>query len=336
VVGALFTLLLPLLLLVRPRRSLVLTVIGIHLGILTWYVIKHQDRYLQALMPWIAAATAAFLVLGWRQGRVARVTLTALVGLQIVWGADVYFIRSHDMIGDSVLKRTIDFIASGHEGKYRERFRFPGTLEDVGKHLSPGAKLMLHEVQEKLGLGAPAIVDMAGWQGAFEYLIQDVPSDVERLWRDFGATHVLWLQRYGPGWSSGMLAREAVFFRTVEPFADSQINVGDYRLLTFPPRGTVVIDSSPTRIAWLGCAGDPASGLYTPTGLEVRVPLAAIAPEAVRRSPQLALADANAVIFRPGCPEWPASEPLLVQAGFRFRFQGGEFQLWVRSKQPGQ
>src|SRR5213075_1725617 len=105
------------------------------------------------LMPWMAAVTAALLMLGWRHGRAARVALAGLVGLQVVWGADVYFIRAHAMIGDSVLKAAVDFLSAGHDGKYRERFNHPGSLEEVGAQLPrSGVTVMQHEVQEKLGL----------------------------------------------------------------------------------------------------------------------------------------------------------------------------------------
>src|SRR6185369_3025065 len=332
VVGALFTLLLPLLLIVRPRppRRLVLTVVGIEMAVAVWYVIKHQDRYLQVLMPWMAAVTAALLVLGWRQGRVARATLVALVGLQIVWGADVYFIRSHAMIGDSVLKATVDFVSAGHDGHYRERFRHPGSLEDVAPQVPAGAVVMQHEVQEKLGLGAPAICDMPEWQGALEYLIQDVPADVEALWRKLGATHVLWMPRKGGPWEIDKLAREAVFHRTVEPYVDmAPIDVGQYRLIALPPPGTAPVDSSPTRIAWMSCAGDPPNGVYTAADLAERRPLAPLVPAAVQAGPD-GLAAANAAVLRSGCGEWAGTESALIRAGFRHRFQSGDHQLWVR------
>jgi len=334
VVGALFTLLLPMLLVVRPRRPLVLTVIAVHLGLATWFMIMHQDRYLQALMPWIAAVTAALLILGWRQGWLARLTLAGLVGLQIVWGADVYFIRSHGMIGDSVLKATVDYLASGHQGRYKERFRIPGSLEQVAARLPRGAKVMQHEVQGKLGLGAQAICDMPEWQGALEYLLQDVPADVERLWRDLGATHVMWTRGKGPGWAGDKLAREVVFHRSIEPFVDSATDVDDFRLLTLPPRGSVPVPTDRTIIAWLSCASDPPSALYTAAGLEVGTPMSPLAPAAVRDATQATLASANAIVLRASCPYWGGNDAALGAIGFRHRYQAGEYQIWIRGAQP--
>jgi hypothetical protein len=337
VVGALFTLLLPLLLLLRPSRRLVLTVIGVHIGIAVWFAIKHQDRYLQVLMPWIAACTAAMLALGWRQGWIARGTLAALVGLQIVWGADVYFIRSHAMIGDSFLKTTVDFLSAGHDGRYRERLRHPGSLEEIAPHIPAGAKLLQHEMQEKLGLGAQAICDEPEWQGEYEYLILDVPSEIERHWRADGATHVLWQPNKGGPWTIDKLAREAVFHHTVEPWVDTvpREDVAGMRLIKIPPPGTIPLDSSPTRMAWLGCGGGPPSGLYSSQGLAEGKPLGDIAPAALRASPEATLAPAHAVIYRTTCGEWSGTTPLLIRSGFRHRFQAGEDEIWVRSRNPG-
>jgi hypothetical protein len=332
VIGALFTLLLPLLLLVRPRRRLVLMVIGVHMGIAAWYIIKHQDRYLQILMPWMASVTVALLVLAWRQGWLARGAVALLVALQLVWGADIYFIRSHAMIGDSFLKATIDFLSAGHDKRYEERFRLPGSLEEVAPKLPRGAKVMQHEIQEKLGLGAQAICDMPEWQGALEYLIQDVPADVERLWRQLGATHVLWMPRKGGPWEIDKLAREAVFHRTLEPFLNQPTDIGSYRLVALPAAGMLAVEATPTRIAWLSCAGDPPNGLYTAADLAERKPLAPLNPAALQAAPEAALSAANVVILRSGCGEWSFAPPLLERVNFHHRFQSGEHGLWVRGQ----
>jgi len=62
----------------------------IHVALVVWFNLLPQDRYLQAIMPVMGAFVAAAIVLAWR-ARV-RVTLAVLVGAQIVWGGDVFFI----------------------------------------------------------------------------------------------------------------------------------------------------------------------------------------------------------------------------------------------------
>ena len=55
-------------------------------GLATWLSIHSRDRYLQALVPWMVAVTAAVIILAWRTHWLQRVLLSALVGVQVVWG----------------------------------------------------------------------------------------------------------------------------------------------------------------------------------------------------------------------------------------------------------
>jgi len=106
---------------------------GIHVGIVVWFVTSHQDRFLQAVLPWMAACTVVALVLAWRAGVWVRCGVALLVLFQLLWGGDVYFIRSHAMVGDSVLKETVNLVGAGQEGKYNDRRRLHGgSLHPVG------------------------------------------------------------------------------------------------------------------------------------------------------------------------------------------------------------
>ncbi len=193
VFGELFTLLIPVLLFLRARWRLWLMIVGVHIGILVWFVTNHQDRYLQGLLPWMAACTAAILVLAWRMGILVKCAVAALVAFQIVWGADVYFIRVHGMIGDSPLKALIDHVAAGQQGRYDDRLRLHGgSLQAVGERLPAHAKVLVHERHDRLGLGAASIADTIAWQGAVDYMVLDTPKAAAELWRKMGATHVMW------------------------------------------------------------------------------------------------------------------------------------------------
>ncbi|MCH9683696.1 MAG: hypothetical protein K0V04_19840, partial [Deltaproteobacteria bacterium] len=66
VIGSLLTMLLPCLLLLRGTKRLWIVAAWIHIGIAMWFKVLPQDRYLQVLMPWMAAWTAAVIVLAWR------------------------------------------------------------------------------------------------------------------------------------------------------------------------------------------------------------------------------------------------------------------------------
>src|SRR5262249_18021342 len=73
VFGSLFTLMLPVLLFLRGTRRIWFLAAATMVGVFIWFWTYHQDRYLQALVPWMAAVTAAGLALAWRAGRAARV-----------------------------------------------------------------------------------------------------------------------------------------------------------------------------------------------------------------------------------------------------------------------
>src|SRR6185369_4804787 len=72
VLGSLFTLSTPLLWLVRDRARLLTLYGGTYLGLVCWFWLHAFDRYLQVLVPWMAAGTAAVLVLLWRERVVLR------------------------------------------------------------------------------------------------------------------------------------------------------------------------------------------------------------------------------------------------------------------------
>src|ERR1019366_6412329 len=97
--------------------------LGANLGVAVWFLTSHQDRFLQSLVPWMAACTAAMLALAWRMGALVRGAVAMLVALQLVWGGDVYFYRQPTMAGDNPLKALVDHLGAGQEHRYEERDR---------------------------------------------------------------------------------------------------------------------------------------------------------------------------------------------------------------------
>jgi hypothetical protein len=328
--GSLFTLLIPALFFLRGRLRLWLLIVGIHLGIVVWFVTTHQDRYLQALVPWMAACTAAMLVLAWRSGIWVRVAVSVLVCFQVVWGADVIFLRGHAMIGQSPLKLFVDQMAAGHEKRYADRRRLHGgSLQAVGARLPPHAKLLIHDRHDRLGALAATVQDSLCWQGAFDYMVLDTPDAAAELWHKTGSTHVMWWHDYG-GPSPDDLAREAVFARTAQLWGTPAENVEDKRLSKVQDAPSDRTRSAaPTKIAWLGCDGDPALGLYTPRGLVARKAESALNQDQVRDAPLEAVAAANAVILRPSCG-FLAKAVSDLPSQFVHMRKSGDVGVWVR------
>jgi hypothetical protein len=334
VFGSLFTLLLPALVLVRARRRVWLLAGGIQLGIAIWYVTNHQDRYLQALLPWMAACTAALLVLLWRAGGPAlRASLAALIAFQVVWGADVFFIGTHAMLGQAPIKRLADHLAAGNGGHTDDRFRIWGGLQDVGKTLPPGAVVLAHGLAEKLGLGAPAIVDTDGWQGGIDYLACQSPRATAELWRRLRVTHVVWREDH-PALDPSEVGAEAVVAHALELFGAETQHAGGLAVTRLaPPDAHLRAPASvPTRLVWIGCGSDPPAGVYTPAGLTGGQAESAFSPVALASHPGLAAVDTGVpiVAMRSACPEARAAEGEM-SAAYRRLITAGELALWVRA-----
>ncbi|MEO6603463.1 MAG: hypothetical protein ABIQ16_26505 [Polyangiaceae bacterium] len=265
VFGSLFTLLLPCLVLCRGRLRLWGLVGWIHFAILCWYWVHHQDRYLQGILPLMAAATAALVILAWRTGAIARAALSLLVLLQVVWGGDVYFFQTHSM-ARSPLKKSIDLLSSGFEGNYEKRFYIQGQFQAVAAQLPPHSRVVVHDENSHLGLEAQSIMDRFPFEYGISYGLQETPRAVYDLYRNLGATHILWAPK-SKGTDS--LAGDIMFYDFVGRRAEYLGNFGGYRLAKMP--------STPPRapfndtVAVFSCADSYPTGLYPVSSLRVPV-----------------------------------------------------------------
>jgi hypothetical protein len=192
VFGFLFTLFLPFLLLLKGTWRLRALAAAALVGVFVWYWTFHQDRYLQSLVPWMAAVVAALIWRLWHAGWVARLSMVPLVALQIAWGGDHYFFPTHAMLGQQPARVAMDMIADGFAGRFADRFQPPSNLVSAGKTLPRSARVLIHEQHLRLGIGAPAVTDARGTQGALSYRRARSPREVWRQLRGLGVTHVLW------------------------------------------------------------------------------------------------------------------------------------------------
>jgi hypothetical protein len=331
VFGALFTCLLVALPFSRARPRLWGLVIAIHLGIVLWFATAHEDRYLQALLPWMAAAAAALLVLVARRGYLARAAVIALVAVQAIYGSDVYLYRVHAMIGDSPLKAFVDYVSLGQAGRFKDRARVWGDLQDndLSARVPKGSKLLAHHFTEKLGAGIPSVLDGKGWQAAIDYLALPTPAATLALWRSLGVTHAWWNPGLYP-LSPDMVGREAVFQRAVTTYIPTTGAAGKYRFGALDLRTPRPDADVPTRLAWLGCGGDPMTGIYTPRELaDGRAPTDPGLPTA-NRGAAAALGAVNVVVLHPSCGAPPAEVSAVINAEFVPTTHMGDLVLWVR------
>ncbi len=330
VFGSVLTLLVPALWFLRAPRRLWVMVLGVHAGIAVWYMSVHEDRFLQALVPWMAAATACAISLAWRMPLAVKGAVASLVGAQVVWGADAYFIRCHAMNGDSPIRVLAEYLGAAQKGDYEGRYAFPSSFEKLGKRLPKNAKVIPHQTNNRLGLAAAFSTDSTGWQGGIEYLDSDSPDAASSLWRQYGVTHLFWQpQRDVQG--APELAREVVFARTAAQYLDPSSSKDPWQLGTVraAPRDAKLA-SEKTQFVYLGCDGGPASGLYTAREFANERPHVLVSRELAALARSEPLATANSVLARPACHSRQQVEQVLG-GGFSLVLQGNDFHIWVRT-----
>jgi hypothetical protein len=192
VFGSLFTFSLVLLPVLSGTRRIWLLTLLTQLGVALWYWFFHAERYLQALVPWMAAVVASLAILAWRSGWPARAGVVALGGLQIVWGADMIFWPLHRMTGKSQVGMATDFFAKGYGVAGPTRLKPFEEFTMLGRALPPEAKVLVHREHLRLGLGAMTVSDAPRIQYGISYVELGSPRAVDRWFREHGITHMVW------------------------------------------------------------------------------------------------------------------------------------------------
>jgi hypothetical protein len=194
--GSLFTLLTPILFFVR-RRRLDWLFVGSYLGVATWFFLHHYDRYLQALVPWMASATAVALIHLWQQGGAPRAASAILVALQIVWASDVPFLPAHRASASAILAKTAEFLGQNDPKEHGDRLTAYPEWEAIGRALPRDAKVLVHEELIHLGLGAESVLDYPGYQGALYWGERgaSTPAELWRILRAHGVSHLVWADK---------------------------------------------------------------------------------------------------------------------------------------------
>jgi hypothetical protein len=314
VFGSLFTLLtfcLPFL----GRRWRLWGLVGCtYAGIFVWYWASHQDRYLQALVPWMAAATAATITLVWRSGILARAALSVPIAAQVVWGGDVPFIPSHVFMNASPYATVAQLLATGHAQNYKERLRpFPPWL-DLGRRLPRDAKVLVHGDIGPLGLGRSSVTDLTGWQGGVSYGRHTYASLHDQLTR-MGVTHVVWTSDWGPGVNS--IADDLVFYSFVSRNLAHREVIQNHKYASLAPRPE---DEPHGRVLVWAQVDGYAPGLYAMTDLTIpgwKAPSAWTYPQPLRPvegEPSELLSEAEYVVVpTSSTPELPGFTQVMLR-----------------------
>jgi hypothetical protein len=319
VFGFLFTLTLPVLLLARGAGRARVLAAGTLLGVFIWYWTYHEDRYLQALLPWMVACTAAALWLAWGAGRAGRAAVVLLVALQVVWGGDVPWLPTHAMLGEAPAKRTLALLSSTYRGETRARSQFDTGFEALDKLLPKDAYVVLHEEYLRLGLNRRAIQDSLRLQAGIDYTQLARPDRVHDLLTSLGATHLVWAHR--GGWREIPLSGELVFFGYALRYGEERADVGGFAVAKIPARRPP--PREPGVVAFLGCSGARSMPLAEIDRLVAAGPAAG----AAAGDPSALVAGSEFVVVETRCPSRASPEAM---APFAAAPPWGDFSLWVR------
>ena len=285
--GSLFTLTLPCLLFVKRPARLIVAHACVMLSLVLWHLLHHADRYLQVLLPWMAAVTAACLGRIWENGWLARGPLLALVALQLVWGGDVPFLRTHNLINDSPIRVAEAFLASGFE--HRERRLVPyEPLGTIGEATPEDAVILAHDLVTILGLDRRWVTDVH--ESRFSYAALRTPRRIHDELTALHVTHLLWSNA---ALGRDSLASDFAFLDYALHYTEEPQVISGYTLARVPKEAPRASDDDP-RVVVLSCGSPYPSGVYRLSDLRLPVvnPGPAPAFEPLVDGPRAALATA--------------------------------------------
>ncbi len=256
VFGSLFTLATPALLVVPKRPRLLALFAGTYLGIAVWFWLHQFDRYLQALLPFMAAGTAAVITLLYRRGVAWRRGVSALVALQAAWALAVPFLWVHRGAGGKIFE-----IVAAHLVSSDGRTAYP-EWEAMGRALPEGARVLVHEEPIHTGLSRATLSDYPGDQGAFYWGEPGAaaPGEVWQRLHAHGVTHLLFARGVDHG--AHTVAGGLAF---IEFAARHTRSVGTFAGFSLAELGAEPPPAVPEReVAYYPCAADAiaAPGLY--------------------------------------------------------------------------
>lgn len=327
--GSLFTLLLVPLLFLRRTRRLWTVVVATHMGIFIWFWTFHQDRYLQMLLPLMAAVSGGIVQLCWESGWLPRVSVSALVALQVVWGADAYFLPTHSMTRQAPVTTSVDLLSAAFQGKLEQRRSVFGLMPAVGAALPRNAKVLIHDFHDHLGVRLPSVSDWGPWQGGISYGRSASPRALYEQLRGYGVTHVLWVHSK----EHDSLAGDLVFFAFVDRYVKKPKNVHGWSLGPLPPVAPPDSPWGTAPAAVLTCTEGYSHGMYrlrdlTSLRQSPRHVARQLRPATTAEEIESVLGESQFAALEPGCGNLP---DLSTRREFHRIGTRGKISLWIKS-----
>jgi hypothetical protein len=317
----------------RTQRIWVL-MLATYCGVFLWYWGMHQDRYLQVLLPWMAAATAAILALAWRTSVWAKLPVLGLVVLQIAWGSDVPFIPTHGMLGKPPTTAAIELASTGYRQQVRGRLNVFEPWQTMSKALDPRtSSVLLHDQQVALGIGAMVVQDFPHMQGLIDFGSQRSLGGAYRMLKDAGITHLVWRPKQTTGWYG--YSGDLIFFDLLRSHTGEPQAFGGNHLAKLVPGPD--LDVRDAKVAFFVCPCPFGSGLYSLQSLNFPDVVVSDAkkfpkpevPFQAPDEPEALIARARYVVFEPSCN---ATTPSMLKRSFSHLATRDAVQLWARNE----
>jgi len=283
VVGSLFAVGLLALPLLRFRGRLWMLVLVAHLGIVAWWLLFHDTRYLRPLIPLFTAGIVALGIGCFRLGWGPRLGVVALATVQGFWGLGMIFWPVHQMTGRSGIGAAAEYFARGFSAP--ESLPPPTFSEQVaiGRGLPNDAVVLVHHEHVHTGIGRRTVTDWLPVQIGLDYGALGSLRGVHKKLTEFGVTHITWAP--GTAYADTSLAAELLFHTYVERYATKARAAGSHKIAQLASR---VPAKEPRGVFYFGCDSTYQSGLYEMKDLAVS-PLPALGHTAKYPRPRKAL-----------------------------------------------
>jgi hypothetical protein len=184
--GALFSLLLPCLPFVRRSRRIWFFAAMGSLAFLAYASIRPNDRYMLGFYDLLIAPAGALLVSVWELGWLARLGVTALAGLQLLWSGQTIL-----HYGGKNLRDALELVSKSYAGKSAID-RSPTPQQKVTAATPKDAVILVRSYRNLLGLDRMVVSDVRA--GQF-YISYTGLRDARQLWEmlhERGITHLLY------------------------------------------------------------------------------------------------------------------------------------------------
>jgi hypothetical protein len=290
-------------------------------AIIPWYLTSHQDRYLQAWLPLMVACTVGTVSLAWQRGqRMVRALIVVLVGLQVIWGGDIPFFPTHNLLNDSPIRAASNFLASGFL-KTPDRFLLFKDEGATGDRLPQDATLLLHELNLQVGFDRRVVNDQ--WQGLISYGLLGNPAAIHRQLAALKVTHMVWESGKVSGWNS--LASDLAFINFSMNHGQRRQTIGQLTLALLPAASPP--EAYNDRVALLGCSLPFRTGYYRLRQLSTVKGQSTPEPEGSPPDVVSAVREAGFLVVDPRCTTLPPEAANLFHPPV---VRGNGLQLYAR------